>query len=678
MIHKTVHAIEPYIPASKHIPEITFKAIILGILLAVLMAGSNAYLVLKVGMSVSACIPAAVISMAILRMFRTSNILENNIVQTTASAGEVVACGLAFTVPALVMIGYWHSFPYIVMVCLTAVGGLLGVFLSVPLRRAMILESGLKFPEGVATAEVLKAGAESGAATGILFSGFAAAGIKFCQSGFQFLAESINIWGRMGNTVVGVTAGFSLALVGAGYVVGLEIAFATFSGGILAWFVGVPLFGAIYGLPADAASAHAAAVEIWNSKIRIIGVGMMVFGGLWMLIDFMEPFRRAIATSLEALKKIKAEGKGGIIRTEFDIPISYVALGAALLVVPLFMTFYHIIATSGLHLSFSMIMGVSLVVTVLAFVISVLGSAIASYTCGILGTSSSPMSGLILMGILIVSFSLLLVFSTQADFWSDASSTLSAAGITILVSAVIGCAVVVAGDNLQDLKSGQLVGATPWKQQVMLMVGVLVSALILAPIFEVLFQAYGFGEVLPRAGMDPSQALSAPKAALMAAISQAIFKQNMDWDMVLIGVVLGILVLIVDRALKKAQSKWRFPVIAVAVGMYMPLDITVPLVLGGVIAFLSQKIIRKGKGTAQEKGAAERRGILFASGLIAGEAMVGIFLAIPFATYQSTNVFKIVPEALVNSTDVIGLLVFMGMLFWFYRIASTIIHQRSK
>ncbi|MBX9786895.1 MAG: oligopeptide transporter, OPT family [Alphaproteobacteria bacterium] len=672
MSRKAIKAITPYIPASTRLPEITVKAVILSALLAIVMAGSNAYLVLKVGISVSACIPAAVISMAVLKLFGKSNILENNVVQTAASAGEVIAASLAFSLPAMVMIGYWDGFPYPIMISLTVVGGLLGVFLSVPLRRAMIIESDLKFPEGVATAEVLKAGGDTTAAKEIVFAGCAAATIKFCQSGFQFLADSINIWGRAGSTVVGVSAGFSLALVGAGYIVGLQIAFAIFAGAILAWFIGVPLFGLFYGLPLDAGNAYTAAVEIWNSKIRIVGVGMMIFGALWMIVELIDPLRRAIKASLEAVQKIKTEGKSNVVRTEFDIPITYVAFGVALLILPIYMIFNHIIVASGLSLSFTFVIMTSLLITILVFFLSALGSAMSSYMCGILGTSSSPISGMILMVILIASSALLVFFSLQPHFWEDANATLSVAGITILLGALIGCAVGVAGDNMQDLKSGQLVGSTPWKQQVMLILGVLVSSVVLAPIFQLLFEAYGFGEVLPREGMDPAQALSAPKAALMAAVAQAIFNQSMDWSMIIAGISLGIVVLLIDRALKKAESKWRFSIFAVAVGIYMPLDVTVPLLVGGILATLSQKILQKSKANASEKETVKRRGLLFASGLIAGEAIVGILIAIPFVAYQSTSVFKAVPAALAESTDVLGLIVFLTILYWFHKVSSKV------
>ena len=670
MRQKSSKGIMPYIPASVCLPEITLKAFILGVLLSMLMAAANAYLVLKVGISVSACIPAAIISMAVLKMFQNSNILENNIVQTAASAGEVLACALALIIPALIMIGYWSAFSYTIMTCLAVVGGLLGVLLSVPLRRAMMVESELKFPEGVATAEVLKAGDESTAAKGILYAGLVAALIKFSQSGLQILADSIHMWGRVGNTVVGVTSGFSFALMGAGYVVGLQVTMSMFAGAIFAWFVAVPLYGAFYGLPVDATDAYAVGVGIWNTKIRVIGVGMMVFGGLWTTIELIKPIRYAIASSLTAVRKIKTDGRASILRTDFDIPITYVAFGSAFLIVPMYLVFDNIFMTSDLPLSTSTLIGVTVIVTILAFILSALGGVISSYMCGLLGTTTNPISGILIMTTLIVSFALLLLLSSQINFSVNAEAALNAAGITILIATLIGCATAIAGDNLQDLKSGQIVGSTPWKQQVMLIVGVLASAVILAPIFQILFEAYGIGDVLPREGMDPAQALSAPKAALMAALSQAIFTQSMDWTLVSIGVGLGIVVVIIDKVLKSTAVNWRLSILSVAVGIYMPLDVTTPLLFGGLLAYFSQRSLIKRKADAAEKALAERQGLLFASGLIAGEALIGILLAIPFVMYQSTSVFRIVPQAVEGSTDVLGLLVTIAVLFWFYQIAS--------
>ena len=664
MIEQTM----PYTISTTSLPEITLKAFILGILLSMLMAAANAYLVLKVGLSVSACIPAAIISMAVLKMFRNSNILENNIVQTAASAGEIIAMALALIIPALIMIGYWNSFSYGIMTSIAIIGGLLGVLLSVPLRRAMVVEGKLKFPEGVATAEVLKAGDESAAAKGILYAGLAAAAVKFCQTGFQFLADSIHMWGRVGNTVFGVTTGFSFAMIGAGYVVGLQVTAAMFTGAVLAWCVGVPLYGALVGLPADATDAFAAAVGIWNVKIRIIGVGMMVFGGIWTTLELIGPVRRAIGSSLKGLQKFQGQTTE-TPRIEMDIPITYVAIGALLLVLPMYSILHGIFAASPFELTTLMTIAIAIVATILAFLFSTLGGVISSYMCGLLGTTSNPISGVAIMSIILISFVLMLCLSPFVSFTTDAEAALSAAGIIIIIASIVGCATAIAGDNLQDLKTGQLVGATPWKQQVMLIVGVLASSLIVAPIFQLLFEAYGIGDVLPREGMDPTQALSAPKAALMATLSQAIFTQSMDWGMVLTGIGLGIGIVAIDSFLKR-KSTWRLPVLAVAVGIYMPLEIPSALFLGGLLSYFAQKSLAKSNATPHQKALAEHRGILFASGLIAGEAMVGILLAIPFIAYQSTNVFRLVPEAIAGSTDVLGLLVTLGVLWWFYKTAT--------
>lgn len=670
MKSEVIQPVEPFIPASKTLPEITIKSFTLGLFLALLMAASNAYLALKAGLTISACIPAAVISMAILKMFRNSNLLENNIVQTTASAGEVTASGLAYTLPALVMVGYWNSFPYMTIITLAIIGGLLGILFSIPLRKAMVVESPLRFPEGIATAEILKAGTDKGAAKDILFAGLSAAVIKVCQSGFQFLADSIHIWGRVGSTVVGINTGFSLALAGAGYVAGLPVAVNLVAGAILGWIIGVPLYGALFGLPLDAGSSYEAAVDIWNSKIRIIGVGMMVFGGLWLLIELVKPIRSAIASSLAAFRKIKVEGLASISRVDMDIPITYVLMLAAFIILPTYILFDSIITNYGFPLSSSMLILLAVAITFLVFIVSAMGSSISSYMCGLLGSSNTPLSGIILMSILLFAFILFIFLSSQIDLSMDADSALNAAGITIIFTALVGTAGALGSNNLQTLKSGQILGGTPWRQQLMLIIGMVVSALILAPIFQLLFEAYGFADVLPREGMDPAQALSVPKAALMAAVSQGVFNQTMDWSMVITGVILGMLVILLDKYLEKIGFSIRLHLLGVAVGIYMPLEVTVPIFAGGILSHLSGKSLKRAKVTDQEKSAVERRGVLFASGLIAGEAIIGIFLAIPFVIYSNTQIFRIVPEALQGSTDVLGLLVFFAMLYWFYQVCS--------
>jgi putative OPT family oligopeptide transporter len=668
----------PYISANQNLPEANVRTFVLGIILAIIMAGSNAYLVLKVGTSVSACIPAAVISMAILRFFKGSNILQNNIVQTVASAGEALAAGLAMVLPALILIGYWQKFPIALTTALVMVGGAIGVLITVPLRRAMILGGNLKFPEGVATAEVLKAGdkASSAGLFDLLMGGLVAAVIKFAQTGWQFVADSINIWTRSGKTVFGIGGGFSLAIVGAGYIIGFHACVAIFLGAVISWFLGVPIYSYFVGAP-EADSAYGAAVIIWNSKIRIIGVGAMIFGGFWTLAELFPALRDAIVSAWQAMSKAKDEGGVALPRTERDIPMTWVAGGLALLSVPLYIVLNYVVKQSGLPLGMGGTIAVTLLLLVLSYFLCFLAAGISSYMCGLMGSTNNPLSGTLIMSVIILSFVLLFVFGSFVDFEAGSPGALGAAGIVILVTALVACAASIGGDNMQDLKSGQLVGATPWKQQAMLMVGAFASALIIAPVFQLLYEAYGIGTVMPREGMDPAKALSAPKAALMAALAEAVFTHTMDWLMIGIGVVVAFFTIVVDKICISMNSKWRFPVLAVAVGIYMPLGVTVPVLFGGLVAYFADKSIAKKRAQSKkslehEESTIHQNGILFASGLIAGEAMVGILIAIPFVIYQSTDVFKFVPAFIAPFREELGLLITALVLYWFYKIASNV------
>jgi len=675
----TASGVVPYISASQSLPEATLRTFILGGILAIVMAGSNAYLSLKLGSTVSACIPAAVISMAILRMFKNSNILENNIVQTVASSGEALAGTLAMVLPALVLIGYWQSFPYALTTSIVLVGGGLGVLATVPLRRAMIVEGELKFPEGVATAEVLKAGAQSsdsGLWT-LLSASLISALMKFTQSGWQFVADGINYWTRSGNTLYGGGSGFSLAIVGAGYIVGFRSCLAVFIGGIIAFFIGVPLYSTIMGVPADATSAYDAAITIWSTKIRIIGVGAMILGGVWTVLELIPALKSAISSALGAMKNVKEQGLNSIPRTERDIPISWVAGGSALFTIPLYIILDYVMDHSSIDVGLSGYIALNLVLLVMSYILCFMASAIASYMCGVMGSSNMPISGTLIMTVIILSFLLVTLLGSYINFEIDPEAALSAGAIVIIITSIVACAGALGGDNMQDLKSGQLVGSTPWKQQGMLMVGVVASALVIAPMFQLLFEAYGIGDVLPREGMDPAKALSAPKAALIAALAQAIFTHSMDWVMIGIGMAIAAVTITIDKALVGMGSSWRFPVLAVALGIYLPLDVTGPIFVGGIIAGLIDRSIKNKQKSSKasleaEAATAKKNGMLLASGFIAGEALMGIFLAIPFVMYQDTDVFKFIPAAIEPYRSELGLLLTATILYWFYRKASTL------
>ncbi len=671
----------PYIPASANLPESTLKSVILGVVLAIVLAGSNAYLGLKMGMTIAASIPAAVISMAVLRAFRQSNILENNIVQTIASAGEVVAAGIIFTIPALLVMGFWTEFHYWQITVIGIVGGILGILFSIPLRRALIIEENLKFPEGVAAAEVLKAGEarETGGAKNLIIGALSAASIKFAQTGLHIFSESIKGWVSFGTSIFSFSGALSLSMVSAGYIVGVGIALNILGGIVLAWLIIVPLYTGFcspqeFGLSADASALDFAAA-VRGAKLRYIGVGAFIIGGLWTLISLVKPIRSAVSSSFDAMRKSRLGQSIVVIRTEKDISMTTVLLSIAILIIPIFLLFKSVMESANLSISsglwwFSIIFSVILVV-----VIGFITSSIAGYIAGLVGSSSSPLSALTIAAILTVSLSLLAILGTQIDFVASASQALSMAAVAIIISSVICVATAVSCDNMQDLKTGHVLGATPWKQQVTLMIGVVAGALVVSPILELLYEAYGIGGAFPRPGMDPANSLSAPQATLMASVAKGIFARNMDWPPVLIGVGIGITVVSLDQILRVSGSVARLSLLAIALGIYLPMDITIALVIGGLISYLAKRKIQNSKSSSTAKHPdvatkAERSGLLLASGMIAGDALIGIILAIPFAAYQSTEVLAIVDSSFEQYALILGTLAVGFVTYYLYKQAS--------
>jgi len=665
---------DPFIPASQTLPEITFKAVVLGFILSAILAGANAYLGLKVGLTVSASIPAAVISMAVLRMFRESNILENNIVQTSASAGESLAAGVIFTIPALILLGFWHEFNFLETVAISGVGGILGVLFTIPLRRALIIEQPLKFPEGVATAEVLKAGTQGGEGVkAIAAAGIGAALVKLGQTGLKVFSGTAHGSVTLGKSIFGLGCDLSVALLGVGYIVGLNIAILVFGGGLISWLFGIPIFTALAdpsmmpvgedGLPL---TGFTAAEEIWSEYIRYLGVGAMAVGGIWALISLMKPIRDGMRSSLEAVRASKQEGAVAVLRTERDTPINVVGMAILFISLPLFLVFVFVLDPATMGLS----TGTDWIVIIFALVFSLfagfLFSSVAGYMAGLVGSSNNPISGVTIATILSASLILLLILGS--DF--DPSKAASAAAAAIMIGAVVCCAAAIAGDNLQDLKAGHIVGATPYKQQIMQVVGVVAGALVIAPILQLLFQAYGLGGYFPREGMDAAEMLDAPQATLMSSVAQGVFARDLPWTMIFIGAVVAVAIIVLDQILKSKGSSFRTPVLAVAVGIYLPIELSVPIFIGGVIAHLAGRAAKAANPGNEEAAAkaAEHRGLLFSSGLITGEALVGILLAIPFAAAQSTDVLKI--PGFDGIAPVLGLVAFAGFVYWLYRSAS--------
>jgi len=613
---------------SKPLPEITPKAIILGILLSMILAGANAYLGLFAGMTVSASIPAAVISMGVLRLFRNSNILENNIVQTAASAGESLAAGVIFTIPALVLMGVWSEFDYVEVAKIAAIGGVIGVLFTVPLRRALIIQAKLKYPEGVATAAVLEAGEksnqsatkdESGGLVTIAISGLVGGAMKLCQQGFGMWHAAVEGAVVVRGSIFGLGTDLSPALISVGYIVGRNIGILVIAGGLISWTVAIPIYSALYGFKGEPMDA---AWNIWNSQIRYLGVGSMVVGGIWSLIKLFRPLVNGIRASFDALNQSK-QGNNVPIH-EQDFPINYVALALGLLLIPVYLLYFDIVNS----------VAIASLLTIVMMIFGFLFSAVAAYMAGMVGSSNNPISGVTIATILFSSLLLLLLLGENSDVGAPAA---------IMIGAVVCCAAAIGGDNLQDLKTGHIVGATPWKQQVMQIIGTLSAALVLGLVLDILHTAYIIG----------SPTLSAPQATLMKSVADGVFNGNLPWTMVGFGAIIGVIIILIDLRQERIGSEFRVPILAVAVGIYLPIELTVPIFIGGMVAHMSDL-----------SGATEtmkKRGLLMASGLITGEALIGILVAVPIFITGSKDWWPQYP-----GLGFLGILAFCAVLGWFY------------
>jgi putative OPT family oligopeptide transporter len=630
------------------VPQLSLRAILLSIVLTVLLAAANVYLGLRVGLTVATAIPAAVVSMGVLRLLGRSSILENNIVATGASAGSSIAAGTAFTIPALVILGHWQRFDYAWVLAIVGLGGLLGVLFSVPLRRTLIIEQNLKFPEGVATAELLRAGSDPGhGARHLALAAAAGAGFKLLMSGLRLFPESFTLARFFGARTIGyVGLSLSPALLGVGFIVGHNIGLLMVSGGLLAWWLFIPVYGTFFldhdpALAAGLAGldAEAAAGLIWATEVRYIGVGAMLVGGLWSLWTL----RRSLLSGVRSGLKV-AGVSGEVPDTERDLPMGAILAGIAVFVLPLFALYYAAVGSLGIAATMAVIMVVA------GFVFS----SVSGYMAGLVGSSNNPVSGITISTILFASLVLL--------GFLGAGSTVGPVA-AILIGAVTCTAAAVAGDNLQDLKAGRLIGATPWRQQVMLAIGALAGAAIMAPVLNLLNEAYGIGTPA-HAGV---KALIAPQATLMAAVAKGIFGAGLPWDMIGLGVTVGVAVIVLDLNLARRGSTWRAPLLAVAVGIYLPLEYTTPIYVGGLIAALADRW----HGAHHPGGDLEqlkRNGLLFASGLIAGEALVGVLIAVPIVASGDVDVLAL-PAAL-RLSQWFGLLGVALVGGWLYRTTT--------
>lgn len=653
----------------QNLPELTLRGLVLGSILTIIFTASNVYLGLKVGLTFSSSIPAVVISMAVLSLFKTSNILENNMVQTQASAAGTLS-SVIFVIPGLFMCGYWSEFPLwqTFMICLC--GGGLGVLFTIPLRRTMVVESKLAYPEGRAAAEILKvANKDQSSKKGkqgikeIALGSFIAAIFSLLSNGFKLAASESNfafIWNKM---AFGFSMGYSLALLGAGYLVGLAGAIALFVGMFLAWGIFTPYLS---NFEFDSAkNAVDLASSVWSSKVRLIGTGAIAIAALWTLIELLKPVIEGIK---EIVKNVKITNQEKNERTNIDLSLKSIFILFVLMVVDLFITFYSFVEDANLSIYYQMLF--SFVGTLVSVLIGFFVAAACGYMAGLVGSSSSPISGIGLIGVIISSIVFLVL---GVELFQDPMLSKFAVALAIFTTSVILATAAISNDNLQDLKTGHLVGATPWKQQVALLVGCVFGALAIVPVLNLLYQAYGFVGAMPREGMDASSALAAPQANLMSTIAQGIFHHNIEWGYMAFGVFVGILMIIIDKILKGTQ-KMSLPPLAVGIGIYLPPAVNIPLVIGGILKYIVMQHLTKkyAKNSHKEEKLAscEQRGTLFASGLIVGESIFGVIIA-------GITVFSVSmggsenPLALnlanFHDSELFALIFFVGVVLYFIK-----------
>jgi putative OPT family oligopeptide transporter len=666
--------VDTRIPDHLALPELTLRGIILGALITVIFTASNVYLGLKVGLTFSSAIPAAVISMSVLRLFRDANILENNMVQTQASAAGTLS-SVIFILPALVMMGHWQGFPFWLTLAVCAAGGMLGVMFTIPLRRAMVVQSDLPYPEGVAAAEILRVGtaaSESSRRGGtgmaeIAAGGVVAAAVSFASSGLRVLGDGVSIWFSAGAAIFRIPMGFSLALLGAGYLIGIVAGLAMLTGLVIAWGVAVPVLTAVHPMPAGA-SAASYATSLWSSQVRFIGAGVIGVGAIWTLATLAAPMARGLKSTFSAMGGADRNAGGEIPRTERDMPGFWIAVVSLVMVAILVVTFRAFLSGTSIATGTSWTLVAYAVL--FAFVFGLLVAAACGYMAGLVGSSTSPISGVGIVAIVLVSLLILAIGNGDGLLATEGGSKLAIALAIFTTSAVVAVASI-SNDNLQDLKTGWLVGATPWRQQVALLIGCVAGAVVISPVLELLYHAYGFADAMPRAGMDASQALSAPQATLMLAIVRGIFTHQLNWSMILVGVAVGVGLILVDQVLKRTCRIARMPVLAVGIGIYLPPTVSAPIVIGAVLAWLVGRALQQrraaGRIDSDDTAAAERRGVLIASGLIVGESLVGVLMAVIIGASGSEAPLALVGPGFSTAASWLGLAVFLGVAVLFGR-----------
>ena len=663
--------LRPTLPVTTPRVELTLRGLVLGVLITVVFTAANVYFGLRAGLTFATSIPAAVISMAVLRGFKGMTVQENNIVQTVASAAGTLS-SVIFVLPGMVMIGWWTGFPYWVSCAICALGGILGVMYSIPLRRALVTQSDLPYPEGVACAEVLKVGGgenadaaaveDSRAGLAAVVWGAIVSAAFACIVATRIFASDVVHYFRIGGGsasgarggVTGFDFFLSFALFAVGHLIGLWVGMAMLVGALIGWAWGVPHFSA---LATSAEPIAQLAQHTWSHQVRFVGAGTIGVAAVWTLAKLVKPVIAGLRSAMAA-SRARAAGNAALLpRTEQDIPIGYVALVSLVCMVPIGFLIANFSAGSGLgnHM-FLMVVSSLVYIALMSFFVS----AVCGYMAGLIGSSNSPLSGI---GILVViGAALLLVPGIRSGLPADSGTALVA--YALFVTAVVFTVAAIANNNLQDLKTGQLVDATPWKQQVALVIGVVAGAAIIPPILDLLNHAYGFAGA---PGPHHEHPLPAPQAGLISALAQGVIQHNVDWSLIGIGALVGVLAIITDESLRRFTTKAHLSPLAVGLGIYLPTQSTLMVVVGSIVGWYFDRRAER----ASKPEATKQLGVLLASGMIVGEGLVGVIIA-AFVAFSG----KDFPLALVgdefadNAAVWIGSGVFALTVFLLYRWAA--------
>ena len=634
------------------LPELTLRGIIIGGLITLIFTAANVYLGLKVGLTFATSIPAAVISMAVLRRFKGHNIKENNIVQTIASAAGTLSA-IIFVLPGLVMVGYWQGFGFLQTAGVCIIGGVLGVMYSIPLRRALVTGSDLPYPEGVAAAEVLKVGDENASGTSheenakglrVIVAGGITSAVMALLAAMKAAASEVTAYFKLGAGATTLGTSLSTALIGVGHLVGLPVGIAMLVGVVISYFILLPIFttGDITG-----ATALADVVDTtFSDDIRFIGVGTMAIAAIWTLLKIAAPIAVGIRQSLASSRARKSGSAVDV--TERDIPFPYVATTIVAFMVPIALLLWDFVRGTDIHDHMAVLITVSVLFTLL---VGLIIASVCGYMAGLIGASNSPISSI---GIIAVLAASLLIAAVTRGTTAD---PLSLVAYTLFTAAIVFGIATISNDNLQDLKTGQLVGATPWKQQVALIIGVVFGSLVIPPILQVMLNGFGF-QGMEGAGED---ALAAPQAALMSSVASGIFDSSLDWNLIFIGMAIGAVLIIIDELLRKFTDKYSLSPLAAGMGMYLPAALTIVIPIGAILGTFYDKWAAK----QSHPEFAKRMGTLLATGLIVGESLFGVINAGIIAAAGGESPLEIFEGG--ASATVVGVVLFIIALTFIYR-----------